>query len=598
MNDNPTPVRSIVSRLGKWRCGGLLVVALAAVACHWRWYHLQVYGLHLVPALALGMTLLLAIDAAVGFVRLASTSPRQFFQRVTRRDPWISGAWRLVCLITVLTLFYSIERWRGHRAWGEVDREAARRSEPLDGPSDGALKVPEDQNFAALPLFKPLIADLSRRTDFVDDHQPVNLGSFEVIRKWGQPWHLAVGFRRKYLALAPWWVGQPTDFVGLANDASLFKSAGERGKASDSRPKVANEAEALDRLTADLARFEDDLRQLREGSDRPQCVFPLDYERQMWRGAQHLEILHGYLRIARLRASVRLAQGRNAEALADIELLLRLADYARRQPWAISGTQGLWIVLDGLQPIWEGLHARRWSDDDLQQIQGLLRGFDFLRDYQATVRNDAHAMADMFEAFIPATHRARKVPVAHRRDDELELLMKTLRALYPTGWSLQDQASFHHFHQVVTSLGVNVPNRRVIPIPSNSHLVLARSTSNPLSPIFIHPKARQMFEDARTLYPAVQSAIDLAKVACAVERHRLREGRSPERLNDLVPRFLDALPLDLHDGAPLRLQRTTASVVLYAIGANGTDDHGQIIGRQRGQILNLTEGDWIWVLPP
>lgn len=596
MNDHPAPRPSILTRLGVWRCLGLVVIVLAAVLCHWRWYHLRIYGMHVVPALTLGMILFLVLDATVGFVRLASTSPRQFVTRLARRDPWISGGWRLICLITVLTLFYSVERWRGHRAWGEVTREAARRGDPIDGPSDPVPKIPEDQNFAALPLFNPLIADLSRRTDFVDDHQPVQLGDLETVRKWGQPWYL-VGYRRKNLAMAPWWDGHTTDFKSLANDTSLFRDSEERTKPPARTSKIDNETEALDRLTTSLARFDADLRQLSEGSDRPQCVFPLDYERQMWRGAQHLEILNGYLRIARLRASVRLAQGRTADALADIELLLRLADYARRQPWAIHGTHALWIVLDGLQPIWEGLHARRWSDEDLKSLQTQLRGLDLLRDYPANVRNDAHAMADMFEAFLPATSRSRKVPTAHRRDRELEGFMFALRLLYPTGWSLQDQASFHHFHHTVTSLAVDVPNRRVSPIPSQAHWSMARATSNPLSPVFVQPKARQMFEDARLMYPATQSAIDLARVACALERHRLRHGRYPERLTDLVPAFLDALPHDLHDGQPVRLQTTADRVLLYSIGDNGTDDLGRTGGRRSDYLPNLTEGDWVWAMP-
>lgn len=596
MNDHPAPRPSVLSRLGFWRCLGLVVVLLAAVLCHWRWYHLEAYGMHVVPALTLGIILFLALDAAVSFVGLASTSPRQFVARLSRRDPWISGLWRLICLMTVLALFYSVERWRGHRAWGEVAREAAHRGDPLDGPCDPIPQTSDDRNFAALPLFQPLIADLSRRTDFVEDHQPVALGDLETVRKWGQPSYLA-GYRRKNLAVVPWWDGHTTDFKSLANDASLFRTTGEGDELPAGTSKIDNEPEALDQLTASLARFDADLRQLSEGGDRPECVFPLDYERQMWRGAQHLEVLYGYLRIARLRASVHLAEGRNADALADVRLLLRLADYARRQPWAIRGTHALWIVLDGLQPIWEGLHARRWSDSDLRTIQTQLRCLDLLRDYPASVRNDAHAMADMFEAFLPATSRSRNVPTAHRRDSELDAFMTALRMLYPSGWSLQDQAAFHHFHHTVTSLAVDVPNRRVSPVPPQAHLAMARATSNPLSPVFVQPKARQMFEDARLMYPAAQSALDLAQVACALERHRLCSGRYPERLADLVPRFLQALPHDLHDGQPLRLRTTAEHVLLYSIGDNGTDDLGQTGGRRADNLPNLTEGDWVWALP-
>lgn len=596
MNNPSVPRPSVLSRLGVWRCLGLVVVALTAILCHWRWYQHQTYGVHVVPALTLGMILFLVLDAAVGFARLAATSPRQFVTRLTRRDPWVAGAWRLICLITVLTMFYTVERWRGHLAWGEVAREAALRGHPIDGPVDPVPMIPEDQNFAELPLFQPLIADLSRRTDFVDDHKTLPLGDLETIRKWGQPSYL-MGYCRKNLDMAPWWDGGSTDFKGLAKDSSLFPSTEERSEPLAQPSKVADETEALDLLATRLERFDADLRQLSAGSERPECIFPLDYERQMWRGAPHLEILYGYVRIARLRASVRLAQGRHANALADIQLLLRLADYARRQPWAVLGTHGLWIVLDGLQPIWEGLQARCWSDHELQILQTQLRRLDLLRDYPVTVRNDAHAMADMFEAFLPANSRTRAVSTAHRRDRELEGFMLAGRTLFPSGWSLLDQASFHHFYHTVTSLAVDVPHRRVFPVSPHGHLSLARATSNPLSPVFVQPKIRQMFEDARLMYPAAQSAMDLARVACALERHRLQDGRFPERLTDLVPRFLDALPHDLHDGQPLRLQTAADHILLYSIGDNGTDDLGHTGGRRSDYLPNLTEGDWVWALP-
>lgn len=68
-------------------------------------------------------------------------------------------------------------------------------------------------------------------------------------------------------------------------------------------------------------------------------------------------------------------------------------------------------------------------------------------------------------------------------------------------------------------------------------------------------------------------------------------------LSDLVPRFLDALPDDLHDGQPIRLRTTADHVLLYAIGHNGADDLGRTGGRRSDYLPNLTEGDWVWTLP-
>jgi len=69
---------------------------------------------------------------------------------------------------------------------------------------------------------------------------------------------------------------------------------------------------------------------------------------------------------------------------------------------------------------------------------------------------------------------------------------------------------------------------------------------------------------------------DLAKTACAIERHRLVPGDFPTALADLVPAFLNEFPRDLIRGQPLIYRRLEdQSFLLYSIGWNGADNGGQ-----------------------
>jgi Bacterial type II secretion system protein G. len=63
--------------------------------------------------------------------------------------------------------------------------------------------------------------------------------------------------------------------------------------------------------------------------------------------------------------------------------------------------------------------------------------------------------------------------------------------------------------------------------------------------------------------------------AIAVERFRLAHGRLPENLNELVPQFLSAMPLDPFDGQPLRYHRLAKGYVIYSVGQDGHDDGGR-----------------------
>ncbi len=60
----------------------------------------------------------------------------------------------------------------------------------------------------------------------------------------------------------------------------------------------------------------------------------------------------------------------------------------------------------------------------------------------------------------------------------------------------------------------------------------------------------------------------------ALREYILEHGRSPESLNELVPRYLPAVPSDPFSDRPLVYRRQADGHLLYSVGANGTDDGG------------------------
>ena len=60
----------------------------------------------------------------------------------------------------------------------------------------------------------------------------------------------------------------------------------------------------------------------------------------------------------------------------------------------------------------------------------------------------------------------------------------------------------------------------------------------------------------------------------ATSRYHAAEDQFPHRLDDLVPEFFPAVPLDPFNGDPLRIKRTDQELVLYSIGPDGADDDG------------------------
>jgi hypothetical protein len=80
---------------------------------------------------------------------------------------------------------------------------------------------------------------------------------------------------------------------------------------------------------------------------------------------------------------------------------------------------------------------------------------------------------------------------------------------------------------------------------------------------------------------AHMTKLQVASTALAVERYRLTNGRRPAELGQLVPRYLEHVPVDPYDGAPLRYQRRDPGYVIYSIGKDGVDDAGKEQPRTR-----------------
>jgi hypothetical protein len=88
--------------------------------------------------------------------------------------------------------------------------------------------------------------------------------------------------------------------------------------------------------------------------------------------------------------------------------------------------------------------------------------------------------------------------------------------------------------------------------------------------MMLSPATNAVFQaDARAV-----ALRDLTDTSLAVRRYRLKHGQPPEKLADLIPDFLPAVPIDPFDGQPLRYRVTDDHVLLYSIGRDRADDGG------------------------
>jgi hypothetical protein len=82
-------------------------------------------------------------------------------------------------------------------------------------------------------------------------------------------------------------------------------------------------------------------------------------------------------------------------------------------------------------------------------------------------------------------------------------------------------------------------------------------------------------------------------VLLATERFRQANGRWPAKLEELTPRFLEAVPADPYDGKPLRYRKLTDGVVVYSVGEDRVDDGG-VLDRRNPTRSGADLGYQLW----
>jgi len=91
-----------------------------------------------------------------------------------------------------------------------------------------------------------------------------------------------------------------------------------------------------------------------------------------------------------------------------------------------------------------------------------------------------------------------------------------------------------------------------------------------ISGLLLPPVAKVFNREAQR-----SARIRLARTGLALERYRLaHSGQLPSGISELIPAYLNEVPIDPFDGHPLRYKKLAHSFVVYSIGPDGRDDGG------------------------
>ena len=89
-------------------------------------------------------------------------------------------------------------------------------------------------------------------------------------------------------------------------------------------------------------------------------------------------------------------------------------------------------------------------------------------------------------------------------------------------------------------------------------------------------------------YAQMRTIQGMNQLIIALKAYKVENGRLPEKIEDLVPEYLKALPLDEFDGKPLRYSREKQ--VVYSVGKDGKDSGGMTKEEMRAWAREQKDG--------
>jgi hypothetical protein len=494
----------------------------------------------------------------------------------------------LACLGTLIALFYAVENWRGRQAWANFQREWAAKGERFDLASIIPPAVPDDENFFMTKPWEQLRLAGTKRTNFwaavpaVLDSSPQG-----PVPRMGD---IARATRTDLVAWQEFYRG--TNNLVAAGDGAF----------TNYFPVAANpQSPAQDVLLA-LSRYAETLSQLHEAAKRPHARVWVNYEDGFAVNLSHLTEMKRCASYLSIHAIASLASGDTDTALADILLSYRLNEAFESEPLLITHLVRTAVGYIQIIPIWEGLAEQRWSDSQLARLDAALSKENYLKNYQQAMRGERAC----FNYTLDQIRQTRDWNFIG--DEESfgqaeslfgQTLGNSLFRLVPGGWFDQNKVSISRINVELLLTAVDVEHRIAAPAAVRRTDTESRKRSNAVTPynLFSHSLLPALSRTAERC-GRVQSLVDLARGAIALERYRLANGQFPETLAALEPKFIAKLPHDVINGQPLKYRRTeNGSFLLYSVGWNEKDDGGSVVFTKDDKNVNWKEGDWVWRYP-
>ena len=462
-------------------------------------------------------------------------------------------------VVTLVVLLYTVELVRGKWAWNKYVAETEARGNPLDIAAIIPPPVPDDENFAMIPLLRDSLDFITP----IDSSKQLDLG----------PYFKALKSVKIPIKNGNWTEGERID---LSSWQAYFRAESNPDAVEKVPTSETHQSPAEDVLLA-LTLRKDALDQLQEGSNRRHARFPIDYEANFAALLPHLAPIKGTTQTLRLKALAHLEAGKADLAFQDTMLGFYLREAIKSEPLLICHLVRIAINTIMIHPVWEGIADGKWNEKQLVEFQQLFEGDNWFADYKQSILGERAFSIAALDMIRRGDWEIYNGIFGGSPDTGLTSV------LIPSGWVYQNMLSICLWEDRFLLNGVDEKKMRL-------DMKLVNSFESDFGKIGFSPY--NIF--VKMVLPALskaglkaahaQTASDRAAIACAIERYRLATGSLPKTLEQLVPAHMASLPHDVINGDPLKYKpEGNDRYLLYSVGANQTDDGGRF------------DDDWVWL---
>ena len=523
--------------------------------------------------------------------------------------------WGLAVVLSLIVGFYIEEDIRGWRAWEACRRKCEASGQHLDFAHFIPALVPDDQNFAMAPVVA------STWEGFLDSYgqvlQPPDTNVTDrlylSLDRPAVPGTTNLSFQRfrtgQFIDLDAW--QQYFRTMSVTNPAEEWVGPGSPtpihvkivALMTNEFPMASQAQTPGEDVLLALSKYGPVLDELRQASRLPYARFPLNYQDDLPYDIifPHLRAVFACCKVLDLRAASELRCGRVEEALEDVQLMIYLSGTLRNEAWIVTSQSRPNSLRYCLQPIWEGLASKRWSADQLQKLENELSQFDAVSEYDNGIQAQLAARLKEIDYLRLRRNSWEEWFSSICEADSLSWPGLEYRFM-PTGWFYDCQLRAVRVASAARPTRTEQAQRILRPDIYQRSVDCWNSESRHFrgAPAVVFGFIMPSEIGTVANWAETQAYVDMARIACALERYYLTHQRYPETLNQLAPDLIDQIPHDIVTGQPLHYaQSKNGRYILYSVGWNEKDDGGvpESPWPPFAPEDARKPGDWVWRYP-